>query len=76
LASRGARIIVKDRDEPVAELGPLQSEPVTWHDRLAREGRLTRGTQAWDKLTISTLDRPVDIQASLRAVREESGEVR
>ncbi len=76
LASRGARIIVKDRDEPIAELGPLQTEPLSWHERLAREGRLRRGSQNWKKLQISALERRVDIQASLRAVREDSVEVR
>jgi antitoxin (DNA-binding transcriptional repressor) of toxin-antitoxin stability system len=76
LASRGARVIVKDRNEPVAELGPLQAEPLSWHDRLARDGRLRRGSQNWERLKISPLDRPVDIQASLRAVREDSNEVR
>ena len=76
LASRGTRIIVKDRDEPVAELGPLQTEPPSWRERLAREGRLRPGTQRWGTLEISTLGRHVDIQASLRAVREDPGEVR
>jgi antitoxin (DNA-binding transcriptional repressor) of toxin-antitoxin stability system len=76
LASRGTRIIVKDRDEPIAELGPLQAESLQWHDRLAAEGRLRRGTQNWERLSISTLERPVDIQASLRAVREDFDEVR
>jgi len=75
-ASRGARIIVKDRDEPIAELGPLQTEPLPWHDRLAREGRLRRGTQNWKKLRISPTERRVDIQASLQAVREDSVEIR
>jgi antitoxin (DNA-binding transcriptional repressor) of toxin-antitoxin stability system len=76
LASRGARITVKDRDEPVAELGPPQTEPLSWRDRLAREGRLRPGTQDWGALRISALARPVDIQASLRAVREDPDEVR
>jgi antitoxin (DNA-binding transcriptional repressor) of toxin-antitoxin stability system len=76
LASSGTRIIVQDRDEPVAELGPLQATPVSWRDRLAEEGRLRRGSQNWKKLKISALDRPVDIQASLRAVREDPNEVR
>ncbi len=67
---------MKDRDEPITELGPLQHEPLAWRDRLAREGRLRRGTQKWDELDISTLDEPVDIQASLRAVREDPDEVR
>jgi antitoxin (DNA-binding transcriptional repressor) of toxin-antitoxin stability system len=76
LASRGARILVKDRDEPVAELGPPRAEPLSWRERLAREGRLRPGTQDWGKLEISTLARRVDIQASLRAVRVDPGEVR
>jgi len=76
LASRGERIVVKDRDEPVAQLGPPQGEALSWRDRLSREGRLRLGTQDWEKLTISKLDRRVDIQASLRAVREDPREVR
>jgi len=75
LASRGARIIVKDRDEPIAQLGPLQTEALSWRDRVAREGRLRLGTQDWSKLELSRLDRRVDIQASLRAVREDPSEV-
>jgi prevent-host-death family protein len=76
IASRGTRIIVKDRDEPIAQLGPLESEPLAWRDRLAREGRLRPGTQNWARLQISKLDRQVDIQASLLAVREDPSEVR
>jgi antitoxin (DNA-binding transcriptional repressor) of toxin-antitoxin stability system len=76
LASRGARIVVKDRDEPIAQLGPPQGEALSWRDRLAREGRLRLGTQDWAKVAVSKLDRRVDIQASLRAVREDPSEVR
>jgi antitoxin (DNA-binding transcriptional repressor) of toxin-antitoxin stability system len=76
MAAGGQRVIVKDRDEPIAQLGPLEAPPEAWPERLARAGRLRLGTQAWDRLEISQLDRPVDIQASLREVREESGEVR
>jgi antitoxin (DNA-binding transcriptional repressor) of toxin-antitoxin stability system len=75
MASRGARITVKDRDEPIAQIGPPLAA-VSWHDRLARAGRLRLGTQNWDALKISPLDRRVDIQASLRAVREDPSEVR
>jgi prevent-host-death family protein len=74
-AARGARIVVKDRDEPIAELGPLTHEARSWRDRLAREGRLRLGTQDWSKLEVSKLDRRIDIQASLRAVREDPSEV-
>ena len=76
MASRGSRILVKDRDEPIAQIGPPHAEAVSWRDRLAREGRLRMGTQNWRALTISKLDRPVDIQASLSAVREDPSEVR
>src|SRR5687768_15381059 len=76
LASRGAQIVVKDRDEPIAQLGPLQKEALLWSDRMAREGRLRSGTQQWHKLRVSALDRRVDIQESLRAVREDPSEVR
>jgi len=75
-ASRGARIVVKDRNEPIAQLGPLDTQPRSWRDRLASEGRLQMGTQAWGELRISPLDRDVDIQASLQAVREDPSEVR
>lgn len=75
-ASRGERITVRDRDDPIAELGPARGEPLSWRDRLVREGRLRPGTQDWGALKISTIDRRMDIQSSLRAVREDPGEVR
>ena len=77
MASRGSRIVVKDRDEPIAQLGPPQAEALSWRERLAQEGRLRLGTQDWHKLQISRLGRRrVAIQASLRAVREDPSEVR
>ena len=76
MAARGTRIVVKDRDEPIAQIGPPQTEASSWRERLAREGRLRLGTQNWGELEISQLDRHVDIQASLRAVREDPNEVR
>jgi antitoxin (DNA-binding transcriptional repressor) of toxin-antitoxin stability system len=75
MASRGLRITVKDRDEPIAQIGPPPAARL-WHERLAATGRLRLGTQDWTRLDISRLDRPVDIQASLRAVREDTREVR
>ena len=76
LASRGVRIVVKDRDEPIAQLGPLQDNALTWRDRLEREGRLRLGTQEWAELSVTKIDRSIDIQASLGAVREDPHEVR
>jgi antitoxin (DNA-binding transcriptional repressor) of toxin-antitoxin stability system len=75
-ASRGRRILVKDRDEPLAELGPPQQPSASWPDRLAQEGRLRPGTQDWASLKISSIGRRIDIQASLRAVRDDPDEVR
>lgn len=76
MASRGAQILVRDRDEPIAELGPPRSGSPTWADNMARAGRLRSGTQKWSALRISKLDQPVDAQASLREVREDPREVR
>ena len=75
-ASRGERITVRDRDDPIAELGPASGEPLSRRDRLVREGRLRPGTQDWGALKITTIERHVDVQSSLGAVREDPGEVR
>jgi antitoxin (DNA-binding transcriptional repressor) of toxin-antitoxin stability system len=69
LASRGTRIVVNDRDEPVAELGPPQPDTAPWHERLACQGRLRPGTQDWSSRRVTKPRRAIDIQASLRAVR-------
>jgi antitoxin (DNA-binding transcriptional repressor) of toxin-antitoxin stability system len=76
LASRGTRVVVKDRDEPIAELGPVAADARSWRARLTETGRLRPGTQDWGTLRVSRLKRRVDIQAALRAVREDPGEVR
>jgi antitoxin (DNA-binding transcriptional repressor) of toxin-antitoxin stability system len=76
LASRGAKIVIKDREEPIALLGPLPAGSESWHMRLAAAGRLRPGTQDWRRLRVSRLASPVDIQASLQAVREDPSEVR
>ena len=54
----------------------FRGEPLSWRDRLVREGRLQPGTQDWGALKISTIGRQVDIQSSLGAVREDPGELR
>ena len=76
MASRGTRIVVKDRDEPIAELGPLPKHPPSWRTRLAEAGRLRLGTQDWGTLRVSPLQRPIDIQRALQEVREDPSEVR
>ena len=32
MASRGSRIVVKDRDKPVAQIGPLDKEALPWRE--------------------------------------------
>ena len=76
LASRGGRILVKDREEPIAQLGPPQEATQSWRERLSAEGRLKVGSQDWGRLSISKPRRRVDIQASLKAVREDPDEIR
>jgi len=76
MASQGIQIVVKDRDEPIAQIGPPLERAVSWRDRMAREGRLHMGSQDWDKLGVSKLDKKINIQESLDAVREEPHEVR
>ena len=71
-ASRGARIVVRDRDEAIAEIGPAAPSAASWRDRLQEQGRLRPGSQEWQTLEITPLDVSIDIQASLRAVREDS----
>jgi antitoxin (DNA-binding transcriptional repressor) of toxin-antitoxin stability system len=75
-ASRGARIVVRDRDEAIAQIGPPTPTSRSWSDRLHDQGRLRPGSQDWASLSITRPPAPVDIQASLRAVREDPNDVR
>ena len=72
LASQGTRIVVNDRDEPIAEIGPPLGAPVSWRERMARENRLTLGTQQWNELAISRLQTQVDIQTALQDIRDDA----
>jgi antitoxin (DNA-binding transcriptional repressor) of toxin-antitoxin stability system len=76
MASRGSHIVVKDRDEPIAQLGPLPSDEQSWRTRLAQSGRLRPGTQGWSHLKISRVAARVNVRESLEAVREDPSEVR
>jgi antitoxin (DNA-binding transcriptional repressor) of toxin-antitoxin stability system len=75
MASRGVQIVVRDRDEPVAQIGP-PTAGASWVDRMARAGRLRPGTQKWNTLRITKLEKVIDAQAALREVREDPREVR
>ena len=71
LVRKGERILVLDRDEPVAQLVPLPGKSETWRERLAREGRLRLGTQDWRSLKLKARASAIDIQSILRDVRED-----
>jgi len=75
-ASRGTRLVVMDRDEPIAQIGPPDPANLPWRERLARAGRWRLGTQDWGAIRITPLERAVDIQSSLQATREDPDEVR
>ena len=76
MASRGTQILVQDRDEPIAQLGPPHASAGGWRERMVQEGRLRAGSQAWSELAISKPERPIDIQSVLTDVREDRNEVR
>jgi antitoxin (DNA-binding transcriptional repressor) of toxin-antitoxin stability system len=76
MAAGGERILVTDRDDPIAQIIPPDRGDVNWYERLSRVGRLRLGTQRLAKLRFSRIGKPVHIQASLQAVREEPDEVR
>jgi antitoxin (DNA-binding transcriptional repressor) of toxin-antitoxin stability system len=62
MASKGARILVKDGDEALAQLTPPDAPPQGWRERMAREGRLRLGSQDWDQIQVSPLKGATDIQ--------------
>jgi antitoxin (DNA-binding transcriptional repressor) of toxin-antitoxin stability system len=76
MAARGTRVVVRDRDEPIAQLVPPDADAGDWRQRLAREGRLRLGSQNWSGLKIAKPVHRVDIQSSLQATREEPDEIR
>ncbi len=67
---RGERILVLDRKDPVAELVPPSPARSAW-EQLAQLGRLSMGTQDWEKLELSRVRRRVPIQDILQKLREE-----
>jgi antitoxin (DNA-binding transcriptional repressor) of toxin-antitoxin stability system len=67
---RGERIVVLDRREPVAEIGPPRTASSPW-ERMELEGRITLGKQDWGSLRVVPLKKPVPIQKLLRQVRED-----
>ncbi|HUQ19852.1 MAG TPA: type II toxin-antitoxin system prevent-host-death family antitoxin [Gemmatimonadaceae bacterium] len=72
MAAQGNRIVVTDRDEPIAQIVPPDADDIRWHERLARAGTLHLGSQQLRDLKFSSIRSRADIQESLRAIREDS----
>lgn len=72
LVRSGERYVVLDRNEPVAQLGPLDATPGTGWETLARAGLVRLGSQEWSGLRIKPLRRRVPAQRLLAAVRDDA----
>jgi antitoxin (DNA-binding transcriptional repressor) of toxin-antitoxin stability system len=73
MVRKGERVLVLDRDEPIAELVPFARKKEGWAERMAREGRLILGTQDWASLKLTRTNIPwKKIQEALDDIREDS----
>ncbi|MEO7714233.1 MAG: type II toxin-antitoxin system prevent-host-death family antitoxin [Gemmatimonadaceae bacterium] len=72
MAAEGNRILVTDRDDPIAQIVPPDVGEIDWQERLARAGSLRLGSQQLRDLRFSRIRSRAKIQESLRAVREDS----
>ncbi len=68
---RGEHLVVMDRNEPIAELIPLKPGSTSVFQRLAREGRLTLGTQDRSKLRFPRMKK-LAVNEAIEAVQAES----
>lgn len=68
-AQRGTRIVVRDRDRPVAEITRLATR-LSPMERLTSLGKVIPAARTLMQVKISKVPRPVDIQGALRDVRE------
>jgi prevent-host-death family protein len=71
LVRSGQRLVVADRDTPVASVIPWEGAEESAWERLEREGTLRLGSQQWGDLKISPLPKAIDIQSVLDEVRGE-----
>lgn len=74
LVKKGQRILVLERNTPVAELIPYEPPPEEVFARLAAEGRCKLGTQNFASLTITPLKKPLtskEVDAFVAAVDGE-----
>lgn len=72
MAAEGNRILVTDRNDPIAQIIPPDAGEIEWHERLARAGSLRVGSQQLRSLKFSSIRSRANIQESLRSIREDS----
>lgn len=72
MAAEGNRILVTDRDDPIAQIVPPNAGEIEWQERLARSGSLRLGSQQLRDLNFSSIRSPANIQELLRSIRKDS----
>lgn len=72
MAAEGNRILVTDRNDPIAQIIPPDAGEIEWQERLARAGSLRVGSQKLRSLKFSSIRSRANIQESLRSIREDS----
>lgn len=70
-ARRGTRVVVRDRNTPIAEIRRL-GLPASPIERLAAEGKVVPATKTLAQVKISRVRKPVDVQTSLTDIRESN----
>jgi prevent-host-death family protein len=68
--ARGERLVVTDRNKPVAELGPPSGDPSSL-DRLIAEGRVTRPVRRGLPEPIALDGKPHALSRALEEIRGE-----
>ncbi|MBI3184424.1 MAG: type II toxin-antitoxin system Phd/YefM family antitoxin [Myxococcales bacterium] len=72
LVKKGQRVLVLERNAPVAELVPYRPPPKVVFARLAAEGKCKLGAQNLAALTFTPLERPLtarEVDAVVSAVK-------
>jgi prevent-host-death family protein len=71
-AGRGEELVVVNRHEPVASIGPAPRTAASSYERLVREGKVLPPTRRRGQTGLTRLRRRVDIQRFLEEVREDA----
>lgn len=70
LVRKGETILVKDREEPVAELVPYRGGSLSERERLVKEGKIIPATVTFNT-EVTPLKKPVSVKDLLDFVRGE-----